>query len=84
MHLTPMQEQLMDMFASAPDHILSKESICSALWPKKERPENTLYTFICRMKATIKEQSGMDIVNVRGKEYKLVDSSKTPDSQDDK
>ena len=83
-HLTPMQEQLMDMFASAPGHILSKETICAALWPKKERPENTLYTFISRLKVTLKDQSEMDIVNVRGKEYKLVDSPKTVDSQDDK
>ena len=84
MHLTPMQEQLMDMFASAPDHILSKESICAALWPKKERPENTLYTFISRMKVALKEQSEMDIVNIRGKEYKLVEHSKTIDCQDNK
>lgn len=75
MHLTPMQEQLMEMFASAPGHILSKESICAALWPKKERPENTLYTFISRLKVTLKDQSDMDIVNIRGKEYKLVDQS---------
>lgn len=83
-HLTPMQEQLMDMFASTPDHILSKESICAALWPKKERPENTLYTFISRLKVTLKDQSDMDIVNIRGKEYKLVNPSKPADSQDDK
>lgn len=76
MHLTPMQEQLMDMFTAAPDHILSKETICAALWPKKEHPENTLYTFISRLKVTLKDQSGMDIVNIRGKEYQLVDSSK--------
>ena len=83
-HLTPMQEQLMDMFASAPSHILSKETICAALWPKKERPENTLYTFISRLKVTLKDQSEMDIVNVRGKEYKLIDSSKIVDYQDGK
>lgn len=71
-HLTPMQEQLMDMFANSPDHTLSKEAICSVLWPKKEQPENTLYTFICRLKVTLKEQSDMDIVNRRGKDYQLV------------
>ena len=83
-HLTPMQEQLMEMFASAPDHILSKDSICATLWPKKERPENTLYTFISRMKVTLRDQLGMDIINIRGKEYKLVNPSKTPDTQNDK
>ena len=75
-HLTPMQEQLMSMFASAPDHILSKETICATLWPKKEHPENTLYTFISRLKVTLKDQSDIDIVNIRGKEYKLVNPSK--------
>ena len=83
-HLTPMQEQLMEMFVSAPDHILSKDSICATLWPKKERPENTLYTFISRLKVTLRDQSGMDIINIRGKEYKLVDPSKASDSQNDK
>ena len=83
-HLTPMQEQLMEMFVSAPDHILSKDSICATLWPKKERPENTLYTFISRMKVTLRDQLGMDIINIRGKEYKLVNPSKTPDTQNDK
>lgn len=70
--LTPMQEQLMDMFAAAPDHTLSKEAICAVLWPKKEQPGNTLYTFICRLKTALKEQSDMEIVNKRGKEYQLV------------
>lgn len=82
--LTPMQEQLMDMFSAAPDHILSKETICAALWPKKEHPENTLYTFISRLKTTLKNQSDLDIVNTRGKEYQLLKSSKTADNQNDK
>ena len=79
-----MQEQLMEMFVSAPDHILSKDSICATLWPKKERPENTLYTFISRMKVTLRDQLGMDIINIRGKEYKLVNPSKASGSQNDK
>ena len=76
-HLTPMQEQLMEMFYSAPDHILSKEAICTALWPKKDNPETTLYTFICRLKSTLKTQSDMDIINKRGKEYQLLKDSRT-------
>ena len=83
-HLTPMQEQLMDMFANSPDHTLSKETICSVLWPKKEQPENTLYTFICRLKGTLKEQSDMDIINKRGKVYQLVRKTETTDCQVDK
>lgn len=77
MHLTPMQEQLMDMFYAAPGHILSKETICAALWPKKDNPETTLYTFICRLKTTLKAQSNMDIINKRGKEYQLRRNSTT-------
>ena len=80
LHLTPMQEQLMDMFVAAPGHTLSKESICAALWPKKEHPENTLYTFICRLKTTLKDQSDLDIVNKRGKEYQLVENSQNTDN----
>jgi hypothetical protein len=76
-HLTPMQEQLMEMFYSAPGHILSKETICAALWPKKDNPDTTLYTFICRLKSTLKAQSDMDIVNKRGKEYQLCKDSET-------
>ena len=80
-HLTPMQEQLMDMFAAAPDHTLSKEAICAVLWPKKEQPENTLYTFICRLKTALKEQSDMEIVNKRGKEYQLLRKNESSDNQ---
>ncbi len=76
-HLTPMQEQLMEMFANAPEHTLSKTAICEALWPKKDHPENTLYTFISRLKSTLKEQSDLDIVNKRGKEYQLVEGDIT-------
>ncbi len=76
-HLTPMQEQLMDMFAAAPNHTLSKTAICSALWPKKDNPECTLYTFISRLKTTLKGQSDMDIINKRGREYQLVKKSET-------
>ena len=65
----------------APGHTLSKESICAALWPKKEHPENTLYTFISRLKVTLKDQSDLDIINKRGREYQLVKNSQKTDSQ---
>ena len=80
-HLTPMQEQLMEMFASAPHHTLTKETICEALWPKKDHPEDTLYTFICRMKASLKRQSDMDIINKRGKEYQLTKRAQQTEDQ---
>ena len=72
-HLTPMQKQLMDLFATAPGHTLSKEEICEALWPKKDAPDDTLYTFISRLKSSLKRQSSWRIINERGREYTLVD-----------
>lgn len=75
MELTPMQEQLMQLFCNSPTHTLSKEEICSALWPKKENPDDSLYTFISRTKASLARQSTLRIVNRRGREYILVDES---------
>lgn len=80
MRLTPMQEQLIHLFASAPGHVLSKETICSELWPKKDRPEDTLYTFISRLKTSLHQQSDLDIVNKRGKEYQLVSKTQNADN----
>ena len=71
-HLTPMQKQLMDLFAAAPNHTLSKEEICAALWPKKDDPDDTLYTFISRLKSSLKRQSTCRIINERGEAYTLV------------
>ena len=69
--LTPMQEKLMQMFFASPTRTLSKEEICSALWPKKDNPEDTLYTFISRMKSSLAKQSSYRIQNRRGREYSL-------------
>ena len=72
--LTPMQEQLMNMFLESPNHTLTKEEICSALWPKKDNPDDTLYTFISRMKSSLARQSSSyRIENKRGREYFLTD-----------
>ena len=72
--LTPMQEQLMNMFLESPNRTLSKEEICSALWPKKDNPDDTLYTFISRMKSSLARQSSSyRIENKRGREYFLAD-----------
>lgn len=75
--LTPMQEQLMEMFRNAPEHTLTKEEICKALWPKKEKPEDTLYTFISRLKTSLRKQSDLQIINRRGREYALVENDVT-------
>lgn len=72
--LTPMQEQLMDMFLASPGRTLSKEEICSALWPKKDNPDDSFYTFISRMKSSMARQSSsFRIENKRGREYVLAD-----------
>ena len=75
--LTPMQMRLMEMFRNAPNQTLTKEEICAALWPKKDKPEDTLYTFISRLKTSLQKQSGLRIVNRRGREYVLVDEDAT-------
>lgn len=71
--LTPMQDKLMQLFYRSPRRTLTKEEICSALWPKKDYPDDTLYTFISRMKSCLAKQSSLRIENRRGREYVLVD-----------
>ena len=73
LRLTPMQEQLMQLFYKSPNHTLSKEEICAALWPKKDNPDDSLYTFISRTKSSLIRQSSLRIENRRGREYTLVD-----------
>ena len=70
-HFTPMQEQLMKMFIASPSHTLSKEEICSALWPKKDDASDTLYTLIRRIKPIIESNTNLSIVSDRSKGYIL-------------
>lgn len=74
--LTPMQEQLLQLFLQSPERTLSKDRICSALWPKKDNPDDTFYTFISRMKSALAKQSTLKIENKRGGGYVLYDESK--------
>ena len=69
--LTPMQQQLMEMFFRSPNHALSKTEICDALWPKKENANETLYTLIRRLKPIIEQHSDLKIEADRGKAYEL-------------
>ena len=69
--LTPMQQQLMEMFFRSPNHVLSKTEICDALWPKKEDANETLYTLIRRLKPIIEQHSDLKIEADRGKAYEL-------------
>lgn len=71
---TPMQHQLMTLFFLAPDHRLTKEQICDALWPKKDDASETLYTLIRRLKTVLEAQSHLHILSDRSKAYQLTDS----------
>ena len=70
-NLTPMQHQLMEMFFQSPSHMLTKNEICNALWPKKPDANDTLYTLIRRLKPVIEQHSNLKIESDRGKAYRL-------------
>ena len=69
--LTPMQQQLMEMFFRSESHQLSKTEICDALWPKKDDANDTLYTLIRRLKPIIEAHSNLMIESDRGRAYEL-------------
>lgn len=71
MRLTPMQQQLMEMFYNSPSHSLTKQDICDVLWPKKPDASDTLYTLIRRLKPIIEEKTSLRIEVDRGREYIL-------------
>ena len=72
--LTPMQQQLLEMFYVSPSHLLTKKEICDALWPKKEDASETLYTLIRRLKPIVEQHSNLKITSDRGRAYELKDS----------
>ena len=69
--LTPMQQQVMEMFFRTDNHLLTKKEICDALWPKKDDANDTLYTLIRRLKPVIEQHSDLKIESDRGKAYEL-------------
>ncbi|MCR5130512.1 MAG: helix-turn-helix domain-containing protein [Prevotella sp.] len=69
--LTPMQQQLMEMFFRSESHQLTKTEICNALWPKKDDPSDTLYTLIRRLKPVVEQHSNLKIESDRGRAYEL-------------
>ena len=69
---TPMQQQLMELFFSAPGHQLSKQAICTALWPKKDDASETLYTLIRRLKTVLEAEADLTITSDRDRSYQLV------------
>ncbi len=71
LHLTPMQQELMEMFFNSENHTITKQNICDRLWPKKPDASDTLYTLIRRLKPIIENQSNLKIESDRGRSYKL-------------
>jgi len=69
--LTPMQQQLMEMFFRSDSHQLTKTAICDALWPKKPDASETLYTLIRRLKPVVEQYSDLKIESDRGRAYEL-------------
>ena len=69
--LTPMQQQLLEMFFRSDAHQLTKTEICDALWPKKPDASETLYTLIRRLRPIIEEHSDLKIESDRGRAYEL-------------
>ena len=69
--LTPMQQQLMEMFFRSEAHQLTKTEICDALWPKKPDASETLYTLIRRLKPVVEQHSNLKIESDRGRAYEL-------------
>ena len=69
--LTPMQQQLMEMFFRSDSHLLTKTEICDALWPKKLDANDTLYTLIRRLKPVVEQHSDLKIESDRGRSYQL-------------
>ena len=70
-NFTPMQERLMLLFLSAENNCLSKSEITTALWPKKDDADETLYALISRLKKVLEAENNMRIVSDRGRCYRL-------------
>ena len=70
--LTPMQQQLMEMFFQSPAYTLSKMEICAALWPGKPDASETLYTLVRRLKPVLEQHSDLKIESDRGRSYRLI------------
>lgn len=71
LHLTPMQQALMEMFYLNDDHRLTKPHICRALWPGKDNADETLYTLIRRLNPIVEAHSNLHITSDRGRAYVL-------------
>ena len=70
--LTPMQQQLMELFFASPSHTLTKTEICDALWPRKPDASDTLYTLIRRLRPIIEQHSDLCITSDRSRAYRLM------------
>lgn len=71
LHLTPMQQTLMQLLMDADGHVLSKSDICRHLWPKKPDADDTLYTLVRRTKRIVEPCCQVRIKSDRGRGYSL-------------
>lgn len=69
--LTPMQHTLLEMFMRTEGHSLSKQEICSRLWPGKPDATATLYMLVKRIKPVIEAHSMLQIESDWGRSYSL-------------
>lgn len=71
LRLTPMQRQLLELIMAQPTQTVDKQTVCQALWPKKDNPNDTLYTLVKRLRQTLEQQSDYTIVNEGEGRYRL-------------
>lgn len=70
--LTPMQQQLMELFFASPSHTLTKTEIYDTLWPRKPDASDTLYTLIRRLRPIVEQNSDLCITSDRSRAYRLM------------
>ena len=73
-HIAPADFNLLKLFIKAPKHLLTKEDIKNAFWPKDNNPENKIYSHISTLKSSLKDFPEYQIVTEKGG-YRLVISS---------
>lgn len=73
-HIAPADFNLLELFIKTPKHLLTKEDIKNAFWPKDNNPENKIYSHISTLKSSLKDFPEYQIVTEKGG-YRLVISS---------
>lgn len=61
-HIAPADFNLLELFIKTPKHLLTKEDIKNAFWPKDNNPENKIYSHISTLKSSLKDFPEYQIV----------------------